>query len=160
MKTKDFAELETVFEQFVDRNETNIEYVQKDYSYKVPDIDSYEKWCIRKVSIISNKLKRHRISSDYDPSSMTFRVQKYRYKMSEPTEIRYRRTKSGGKGKVTGDNSHRVYDEYPTVQHIAFYEDGTYGFGGDEEDLFTSSRISEVISYVEEWLGNNEGGAR
>lgn len=54
---------------------------------------------------------------------------------------------------------YRGESDYPTIQYIAYYENNTFGFGGEEEDII-EGKLSDVIAEVVEWLNNDEGGAR
>ena len=106
-------------------------------SYEVPDIDAYEKRFNRKVSIVENKLKKNHIRFEWLPQHEMFRVSKIR---------------QSDDGKVSG---------LPTYQYIAIYmETNEYAFGGWEEDRCVSTRISDVIESVKEWMFNNEPGLR
>lgn len=103
------------------------------YKFKVPSLGN-EAW-IRKVSILQNKLRRHHIRYEWEADSEMFRVWKYR-------------TRNG------------VEDEYPTVMWVGVYDTGEYCFGGEEEDMIVSRRVSDVVNVVEEWLNNNKPGMR
>ena len=106
-------------------------------SYEIPDIGGYEKKFNRKVSIIENKLKKNHIAFEWLEQHEMFRV-----------------------GKKRQDDSGHVSD-YPTYQYIAVYmETNEYAFGGWEEDRCVSTRISDVIESVKEWLHNNEPGLK
>lgn len=108
-----------------------------DEPYEIPDISSYEKRFNRKISIIENKLRKNRIKFEWLDRYEIFRVSKFRQDSS---------------GKVSG---------YPTYQYIAVYmETNEYAFGGWEEDRCVSTRISDVIESVKEWMCNNEPGLK
>ncbi len=108
-----------------------------DEPYEIPDISSYEKKFNRKVSIIENKLKKNHIAFEWLEQHEMFRVGK----------------------KRQGDNGEM--SDYYTYQYIAVYmETNEYAFGGWEEDRCVSTRISEVIASVNEWLHNNEPGLK
>ena len=105
--------------------------------YEIPDISSYEKRFCRKVSIVENKLKKNHIKYEWLERHEMFRVSKKRQDSS---------------GQVSG---------LPTYQYIAIYmETNEYAFGGWEEDRCVSTKISEVIESVKEWLLNNEPGLK
>lgn len=123
----------------------NVEYVSN-RPYVIPDLAAGEKWFIRKVSIILNKLRREHIPFEYDNDYGVFAVSKYRYTIDGN-----RRNK---KGKLLAPK--KVYSKYPTYMYIGVYDDGQYNFGGEYEDLIVSTRISDVIKVVKEWLSNNE----
>lgn len=108
-----------------------------DEPYEIPDISSYEKKFYRKVSIIENKLKKNHIAFEWLEQHEMFRVGK----------------------KRQGDNGEM--SDYYTYQYIAVYmETNEYAFGGWEEDRCVSTRISDVIASVNEWLRNNEPGLK
>lgn len=122
-----------------------------DKPYEIPDISSYEKKFYHKMSIVINKLRRNHIRFEWLEDEEIFRVQKFRY--TEVGSVRNKRT-----GELI--NPQRVYSEYPTYMYIAIYDNKEYAFGGEEEDLIVSTRISEVIDEVIEWLNNNEPAVR
>ena len=111
-----------------------------DKPYEIPDLSSYEKKFYHKMSIVINKLRRNHIQFEWMEDAEVFRVEKFRY-----TSVR------NGKPKRS---------EYPTYMYIAIYDNKEYAFGGEEEDLIVSTRISEVIEKVIEWLNNNEPAVR
>ena len=122
-----------------------------DKPYEIPDLSDYEKKFYHKMSIVINKLRRNHISFEWLEHDEVFRVKKFRYE--EVGSVRNKRT-----GKLV--NPQRVYNEYPTYMYIAIYDNKEYAFGGEEEDLIVSTRISEVIEKVIEWLNNNEPAVR
>lgn len=122
-----------------------------DKPYEIPDLSAYEKKFYHKMSIVINKLRRNHIHFDWMEDAEVFRVKKFRYK--EVSSVRNKRT-----GELV--NPQRVYSEYPTYMYIAIYDNKEYAFGGEEEDLIVSTRISEVIDKVVEWLNNNEPAVR
>jgi len=108
-----------------------------DEKYEIPDVSSYEKRFYRKVSIVENKLRKNNIKFTWMERYEMFRVSKLRQDED---------------GNVSG---------YPTHQYIAIYMDtNEYAFGGMEEDRCVSTRISDVIASVKEWLFNNEPGLK
>lgn len=122
-----------------------------DKPYEIPDISAYEKKFYHKMSIVINKLRRNNISYEWMEDEELFRVKKFRY--VEVGSVRSKRT-----GELI--NPQRVYSEYPTYMYIAIYDNKEYAFGGYETDVIVSTRISEVIEKVIEWLNNNEPAVR
>lgn len=123
-----------------------------DAPYEIPDISGYEKRFNRKISIIENKLRKNHIRYEWLEAHEMFRVWKFRYE-EKPGKVR--------KKDGTPLNTYKVYSEYPTYQYIAVYmETNEYAFGGWEEDQCVSTRISDVINSVMEWLDNNEPGLK
>lgn len=111
--------------------------IVSDKGYEIPDISSYEKRFNRKISIIENKLKKNHIRYEWLPQHELFRV-----------------------GKKRQDENGNM-SEYYTYQYIGIYMDtNEYNFGGWEEERCASTRISDVIKSVKEWLSNNEPGLR
>lgn len=111
--------------------------IVSDKGYEIPDISSYEKRFLRKISIIESKLKKSHIRYEWLPQHEMFRVGKKRM---------------DSEGKFSG---------YYTYQYIAVYmETNEYAFGGWEEDRCVSTRISDVIESVKKWMCNNEPGLR
>lgn len=113
--------------------------------YEIPQLSKGEQQFYRKMNIVINKLRRNNISFEWLEREELFRVKKFRY-----TEVGAVRRKDGSLLCPT-----RVYSEYPTYMYIVIY-DKEYAFGGEETDLIVSTRISEVIEEVKEWLNNNE----
>ena len=111
-----------------------------DKPYEIPDLSAYEKKFYHKMSIVINKLRRNHIPFEWMEDDEVFRVKKFRY-----TSV------NNGKPKRS---------EYPTYMYIAIYDNKEYAFGGENEDLIVSTRISEVIDKVIEWLNNNEPAVR
>lgn len=122
-----------------------------DKPYEIPDLSRYEKAFYRKMNIVINKLRRNHIPFEWLEDEEMFRVKKFRYE--EVGSVRNKRT-----GKLI--NPQRVYSEYPTYMYIAIYDNTEYAFGGYETDVIVSTRISEVIEEVIEWLNNNEPAVR
>lgn len=111
--------------------------IVSDKDYEIPDISSYEKRFLRKVSIIENKLKKNHIRYEWLPQYELFRVGKKR---------------QDANGNMSG---------YYTYQYIGIYMDtNEYNFGGWEEERCASTRISDVIESVKQWLYNNEPGLK
>lgn len=108
-----------------------------DKGYEIPDLSGYEKRFNRKISIIENKLKKNHIRYEWLSNYEMFRV-----------------------GKKRQDSRGNVSNYY-TYQYIAVYmETNEYAFGGWEEDRCVSTRISDVIESVKEWMYNNEPGLK
>ena len=99
-----------------------------DKPYEAPEISSYEKRFLRKVSIIENKLRRAKVRYEWLEDYEMFRVAKYR---------------NGS--------------EYPSYMYIAIYmDDNTYAFGGWTEDAVVDGRASVVVKAAIEWMSNNK----
>lgn len=150
MTTRDLAQLGSVMDKFDSVCEPFDPAYLSDKPYEIPDVSSYEKKFYHKMSIVINKLRRNHIPFEYMEDEEIFRVKKFRYK-----EVGSVRNKHGEL-----INPKRVYSEYPTYMYIAIYDNTEYAFGGEEEDLIVSTRISDVISEVIEWLNNNEPALR
>lgn len=155
-KMKSLEELDSVYEQFVDRNQMNIEYVQKDGAYKIPSLSDYEVDGIRRVEMIHKLLRKNKIMCKYDPEYMDFKVWKYRYEFRKCDKKVGKIVK--GKKRIV-EMTVKVYSDYPTEQWIG-HNGEKYYFGGQEESLIESTRLSKVIEYALSWLHNNEEGAK
>lgn len=114
-----FQELGDVLEPF-DPN-----YIS-DKMYAIPELSSYEKRFLHKVSIIEKKLRRNKISFEWMENWECFRVRKY------------------------------ILDsEYPTYRYIRVnMEESDYSFGTEKEDLVYDGRASVVIDAVITWLNS------
>lgn len=152
-KIKDFSELGSMMDRFATRGveEPFDPAYLSDKPYEIPEIDSYEKQFYHKVSIVINKLRRMHITYEWLEDAEVFRVKKFRY--TEEGCVRSKKT-----GKLLDPT--RVYSEYPTYMYIAIYDNKEYAFGGEETDMIVSTRISDVLDKVVEWLGNNEPAVR
>lgn len=150
---KDLEQLGSVIDEFT--NDSVCEPFDPAYlsnkPYEIPDLSAYEKKFYHKMSIVINKLRRNHIQFEWLEDEEMFRVKKFRYE--EVGSVRNKRT-----GKLI--NPQRVYSEYPTYMYIAIYDNTEYAFGGYETDVIVSTRISEVIEKVIEWLNNNEPAVR
>lgn len=94
--------------------------------YEIPQISSYEKRFLRKVSIIENKLRRNRIPFEWLQNWGCFRVKKY-----------------------IGDS------EYPYYRYVRVnMEENDYSFGTEEEDLVFDGKASVVIDAVVTWVNS------
>lgn len=146
---KDLEQLGSVIDKF--HNDSVCEPFDPAYlsnkPYEIPDLSAYEKKFYHKMSIVINKLRRNHIQFEWLEDEEMFRVKKFRYE--EVGSVRNKRT-----GKLI--NPQRVYSEYPTYMYLAIYDNKEYAFGGYETDVIVSTRISEVIEKVIEWLNNNE----
>lgn len=92
--------------------------------YEVPDISSYEKRFLHKVSIIEKKLRRNRIDFEWLANWECFRVRKY----------------IGG-------------SEYPTYRYVRVnMDENDYSFGTEQEDLVFDGKASVVIEAVVKWV--------
>lgn len=157
-KMKSPEELEAVYEQFVDRNQMNIEYVQKDGAYKIPELDDYEIENIRRVDMMHRLLRKNKVLCEFDPYYSDFKVWKYRYEFRKG-DMKVRKLVKGR--KVLVEQCVKVYSDYPTEQWIGYNdEERKYYFGGQEESLIESTRFSKVLAYALEWLHNNEEGVK
>lgn len=117
-KLDNFRDLGNVLEPF------DPDYLN-DKPYEVPDISSYEKRFLRKVSIIENKLRRNRIDFEWLSNWRCFRVR--------------REEKSG----------------YPSYRYVRVnMEENDYSFGTEEEDLVFDGRASVVIDAVVTWVNS------
>ena len=139
---KDLEQLGSVIDEFT--NDSVCEPFDPAYlsnkPYEIPDLSAYEKKFYHKMSIVINKLRRNHIKFEWLEDEEMFRVKKFRYN-----------SVSNGKPKRS---------EYPTYMYIAIYNNTEYAFGGYETDVIVSTRISEVIEKVIEWLNNNEPAVR
>lgn len=103
-----------------------------DKGYEIPDLSSYEKRFLHKVSIIEKKLRRAKVRFEWLDNDEMFRVWKYR---------------NGS--------------EYPTYMYVAVYMDeNKYAFGGYETDLVVDGKASVVVAAVKEWVSNNKPAVR
>lgn len=118
-KLDNFQELGDVLEPF-DPN-----YIS-DKPYETPQISSYERRFLHKVSIIEKKLRRNRIPFEWLENWECFRVHKF----------------IGG-------------SEYPTYRYVRVnMEENDYSFGTEKEDLFYDSHASEVVKEVVRWVNS------
>lgn len=115
-KLDNFRDLGNVLEPF------DPDYLN-DKPYEVPDISSYEKRFLRKVSIIENKLRRNRIDFEWLPNWECFRV--------------CREEKSG-------------YLSYRYVR--VNMDENDYSFGTETRDLVYDGKASVVIDAVVAWV--------
>lgn len=116
-KLDNFQELGDVLEPF-DPN-----YISNK-PYEIPQISSYERRFLHKVSIIEKKLRRNRIPFEWLENWECFRVRKY----------------------ILGS-------EYPTYRYVRVnMEENDYSFGTEKEDLVFDGRASVVIDAVIAWV--------
>lgn len=94
--------------------------------YAIPELSSYERRFLHKVSIIEKKLRRNRISFEWMENWECFRVRK-----------------------------HILDSEYPTYRYVRVnMEENDYSFGTEKEDLVYDGRASVVIDAVVTWLNS------
>lgn len=94
--------------------------------YKIPDISSYEKRFLHKVSIIEKKLRRKGVKYEWLEDWECFRVRKY----------------------VLGS-------EYPTYRYVRVnMDENDYSFGTEEEDLVFDGKASVVVDAVAAWINS------
>lgn len=118
-KLDNFQELGDVLEPF-DPN-----YISNK-PYEIPQISSYERRFLHKVSIIEKKLQRNRIPFEWLENWECFRVHKF-----------------------IGDS------EYPTYRYVRVnMEENDYSFGTEKEDLVFDGRASVVIDAVVTWVNS------
>lgn len=118
-KINSFQDLGDVLEPF-DPN-----YIS-DKAYEIPQISSYERRFLRKISIIEKKLRRNKVRFEWLERWECFRVSKY-----------------------IGDS------EYPTYRYIRVnMEENDYSFGTENEDLIYDGRASVVIDAVVTWVNS------
>lgn len=116
----DISELGDVLEPY-DPN-----YISKK-PYEIPDLSSYEKRFIHKVSIIEKKLIRNRIRFEWLHHKGCFRLSKY------------------------------FNSDYPTYRYIYInMDENDYSFGTENEDLVYDGHASVVIAAAIDWLQNGK----
>ena len=94
--------------------------------YEIPQISSYERRFLHKVSIIEKKLRRNKVHFEWLENWECFRVHKF----------------IGG-------------SEYPTYRYVRVnMEENDYSFGTEKEDLFYDSHASEVVKEVVRWVNS------
>lgn len=95
-----------------------------DKGYEIPDISSYEKRFLHKVSIIEKKLRRNGVKYEWLGDWECFRVRKY-----------------------------VMESEYPTYRYVRVNMDGNdYSFGTEKEDLVFDGKVSVVVDAVVAWI--------
>lgn len=118
-KLDNFQELGDVLEPFDPAYLSN-------KSYEIPQISSYERRFLHKVSIIEKKLQRNRIPFEWLENWECFRVHKF----------------IGG-------------SEYPTYRYVRVnMEENDYSFGTEKEDLVFDGRASVVVDAVVTWVNS------
>ena len=97
-----------------------------DKPYEVPDLSSYEKRFIHKVSILEKKLRRKGVRSEWVERWKCFRVKKY------------------------------VLDsQYPTYRYVRVnMDENDYSFGTEEEDLVFDGKASVIVDATVRWLNS------
>ena len=95
-------------------------------SYEIPDISSYEKRFIHKVSILEKKLRRKGVRFEWLSDWECFRVKKF----------------------ILGS-------EYPTYRYVRVnMDENDYSFGTEKEDLVFDGRASVVVDAVVTWINS------
>lgn len=90
------------------------------------DIASSEKRFVHKVSILFNKMRKHRIVGYWEPREEAFRIEKY----------------------VNGS-------EYPTIRYMwVDMSDNTYCFGTRSEALVYDGKVSVAVEAAAKWLNS------
>lgn len=98
-----------------------------DKGYEIPDISSYEKRFLHKVSIIEKKLRRNKVRFDWIPRKGCFRVGK----------------------RILGS-------DYPTYRYVYVNMDtNDYSFGTETEDLVFDGKASVVVDSVLKWINGD-----
>lgn len=97
-----------------------------DKGYEIPDISSYEKRFLHKVSIMEKKLRKACISFEWNERYECFQVKKY----------------------VNGS-------EYPTYRYVGVnMDENDYFFGTEKEDLVFDGKVSVVVAAVSKWINS------
>jgi hypothetical protein len=128
-KFDNFEDLDSVYAEF-DKSKDVVEpfdpaYVS-DKGYEIPDISAYEKRFLRKVSIMEKKLRKARISFEWNERYDCFQVKKY----------------------VNGS-------EYPTYRYVGVnMDENDYFFGTEKEDLVFDGKVSVVVDAVAKWINS------
>lgn len=98
-----------------------------DKPYEIPQISSYEKRFLHKVSIIEKKLRRNHIRYEWMQCKKCFRVWK----------------------NILGS-------EFPTHRYVYVNMDtNDYSFGTETEDLVFDGHASVVVNAVLKWISGN-----
>lgn len=92
----------------------------------IPELSSYEKRFLRKVSTVEKKLRKNKILFEWMHYQRCFRLHKY------------------------------IFDsEYPTYRYVYInMEENDYSFGTEKEDLVFDRRASVVIEAAIRWLNS------
>ena len=97
-----------------------------DKGYEIPDISSYEKRFLHKVSIIEKKLRRKGVRYEWLENWECFRVRKY-----------------------------VLESEYPTYRYVRVnMDENDYSFGTEKEDLVFDGKASVVVDAVVAWINS------
>lgn len=97
-----------------------------DKPYEVPDLSSYEKRFLHKISILENKLKRKGVRFEWVERWECFRIKKY----------------------VLGS-------DYPTYRYIRVnMDENDYSFGTEELDLVFDGKASVIVDAAVRWLNS------
>lgn len=95
-----------------------------DKPYEIPQISSYEKRYLHKLSILENKLRRNKIKYEWLERDECFRIRKY-----------------------------KLGSEYPSYMYLSVYMDcNKYAFGGETEDVCVDGHASRVVEAALKWL--------
>ena len=94
--------------------------------YEIPQLSSYEKRFLHKVSILEKKLRRNGIKYEWLEDDECFRIRKY-----------------------------RLGSEYPVYMYLCIYMDeNKYAFGGETEDVCVDGHASKVVEAALKWLNS------
>lgn len=107
-------------------------FEQEEQSINTPALSKYEEKFYRKLRVLTDKLDRRQVHYGWDDENECLVVSKMRI------------------GTVC-----------PTYMYLSVdMETGKYWFGGDTEDLISSTNSMEVIAVAIEWLNNQAPAAR
>ena len=128
-KFKNLEDLDSVYEEF-DKTKDVVEPFDPAYlsdkGYEIPELSSYEKRFIHKVSILEKKLRRNSIAFHWSERYDCFQVWKY----------------------INGS-------EYPTYRYVGVnMDENDYFFGTEKEDLVFDGKASVVVEAVAKWLNS------
>lgn len=100
------------------------EYVVKD-SYAIPELSNSEKRFLRKLSILTNKMRREKVRGEWMPRWQCYRLAKY------------------------------INSDYPTYRYLRVnIEENDYSFGTEDEDLVYDGKVSVVVAAAKKWLNS------
>lgn len=98
-----------------------------DKGYQIPELSSYEKRFLHKVSILEKKLRRAKVKYEWLPSWECFRVKKF-----------------------------VLNSEYPTYRYVwVDMEENDYAFGTEDEALVYDGHSSVVVDAVARWINSD-----
>lgn len=126
-KFKNLEDLGSVYDEF-DKTKDVVEPFDPAYlsdkGYEIPELSSYEKRFIHKVSILEKKLRRNSIAFHWSERYECFQVWKY----------------------INGS-------EYPTYRYVGVnMDENDYFFGTEKEDLVFDGKASVVVEAVAKWI--------